>query len=168
MKQEFKFDKQERDSAKKQGIQEAMNYILEHNYGQVVLNTELSRMLGYNLESEDEKEHRRFRSTMARIKNFLVDYGYILKSINGTGYYILKPQHITAHCFKTYTKKSQQLYDKTTRILEHTDTTNLTATRKEEFTKFKELNEELSRMTSSAVLNSEFYTKIDLYNSLED
>ena len=44
----------ERESKKKQNIQETVEFILDKNYGETVLNRELSEISGYNIDYEEE------------------------------------------------------------------------------------------------------------------
>lgn len=162
---DFRYDESRYNSAKRQAFQECMDYCLEHTYGNTLLTTELCRILGYNIE--DEEEFKKFKSTMGRIKNELINYGKVLKSVAG-GYYILKPQHVTNHCYRNYMKKSQRTLDKSLYILDHIDNTELHNDRIDEYNKFKELNEQLIEATSKMVNNSAYYNRMDYYNSLED
>lgn len=166
MKINFRFDKSRYDSAKKQNIQECMEYILEHKYGESIMNNDLAKILGYNIDDEEEK--RKYKSIMGRIKNFLIDYGYVLKSINSVGYYILKPQHITSHCFRTYTRRSQRMLDKSLYVLNHIDNTKLEGDRIEEYNKFKELNENLIDEAEKLINSSPYYNRMEYYNNLKD
>lgn len=154
------------NSEYKQRIQEVVEYILDKKYGEVVSNTELGSILHYNID--DEKEFIKFKSMMGRIKSFLIDYGYILKSVSGIGYYILKPKQITGHCYRTYVKKSQRALDKSSYILDHTDLTELSDTRKEEFDNFQSLNKELIDSMDKLITTSRYYDRKSYYESLED
>lgn len=154
------------DSEYKQRIQETVEYILSKKYGDVLSNIELGRILHYNID--DEKEFVKFKSMMGRIKSFLIDYGYILKSVSGIGYYILKPKQITGHCYRTYVKKSQRALDKSSYILDHTDLTELSDTRKEEFDNFQNLNKELIDSMDKLITASRYYDRKAYYDSLED
>lgn len=150
----------------KDRIAELVEFILDKNYGEVVLNSELSKILHYNID--DEKEFAKFKSTMCRVKNFLVDYGYILKSVSGTGYYILKPKQIAGHCYHTYIVKTQRLLDKSDRVLNHTDGTQLSEIRKEEFNNVLELNTVLNDKIWETIKHSGYYDRKAYYDSLED
>ena len=103
MKEDFRYQG-EYESKKKQNIQEAVEYILAKNYGSTILHQELAKILGYNIDDEDE--FKKYKSVMGRIKNFVLQYGYVLKGISGVGFYILKPTQVSNHCYRTYVKKS--------------------------------------------------------------
>lgn len=118
MKPNFRYEG-ERNSKKKQNIQQAIEYILDKDYGSTIAHNELSKILQYNIEYEEEL--KKYKSVMARIKNFILQYGYVLKSVSGIGYYILKPSQVSSHCYRTYVKSAGRMYDKSEFILEHTD-----------------------------------------------
>lgn len=154
------------NSVYKQRIQELVEIILDMKHGEVVPLDVCSYTLHYNIE--DEKERVKFKSTMGRIKNFLIDYGYVLKSITGVGYYILKPKQITGYCYRTYVKKGQRSLDRSLYILDHTDKTELSDTRKEEFDNFQNLNKELINSMDKLITTSRYYDRKAYYESLED
>ena len=62
MKKDFRYDKSRYDSSKKQKFQECMEYILEHTYGNSLMNTALCEKLGYNID--DKEEFQKFKSMM--------------------------------------------------------------------------------------------------------
>jgi hypothetical protein len=154
------------NSEYKDRIAELVEFILDKNYGEIILNSEISKILHYNID--DEKEFLKFKSTMSRVKNFLVDYGYILKNVSGTGYYILKPKQIAGHCYHTYIVKTQRLLDKSDRVLNHTDGTQLSEIRKEEFNNVLELNTVLNDKIWETIKHSGYYDRKAYYDSLED
>jgi len=164
-KENFRYDSRYQ-SLKKQNMQEAIEFILEKDYGDTITNASLGKILGYNLE--DEKERMRFLSMMGRIKNFIIDYGYVLKTISGVGYYILKPQHISNHCFRNYIRKGQRILDKSDRILSHVDTSYLQGDRNTEYEEICNLNDDLIRKTEEIIENSDYNQNKDKYNTIED
>ena len=166
MKVEFKFKKAIYNSEKMQKIQECMEYVLEHDYGQMLLNTELAKKLGYNIENEIEQ--KKFKSMMSRIKNYSAEYGYVLKGVHQVGYYILKPQHVANHCFRTYIRSSQRTNDKSLWIMNHIDKTELEDERLEEYDNFIELQKEIIDKTESLIDNSKYFNRMDYYNNLKD
>lgn len=153
-------------SKKKQNIQEMVEYILDKNYGDTIELEKASKILGYNIE--DEQEKRKFKSTMVRIKNFLVDKGYILKSITGVGYYILKPKQISGYCYHTYIKKTQVLLEKSDRILQHMDKTSLSEIRKEEYRDVTNLNKTIHSNIIKNINYSDYTKNKSKYDSLND
>lgn len=166
MKFEARYSNSRYNSEKEQYIQELTEKILDMNYGETIEFEECARILHYNIELEEEA--KKFKSMMAKIKNFLIDYGYVLKTIGGIGYYILKPKQISGYCYKTYMTKTSRLLAKSERILNHTDETELSDTRMEEYENAKMLNQELQEAIEGTINSSVYYSRKDYYNSLED
>ena len=154
------------NSEYKQRIQELVEYILDKNYGETISNEECSHILHYNIDNEDEL--KKYKSTMGRVKNFLIDYGYVLKSISGIGYYILKPKQIAGHCYRTYIRRTMDLLDKSDRILKHTDKSELSDIRREEFDNVENLNERVNDGIWNTIESSGYYNRKAYYDSLED
>ena len=154
------------NSEYKERIQETVEYILDKEYGSTIRFEELADLLHYNIDYD--QEFKKFKSTMSRIKTFLIDYGYILKSISGVGYYILKPKQISSHCYRTYVNKSQRLLDKSETILEHTDQLELDKIRMEEYNNMVELNKKLIKGMEKLICESGYYLRKNYYDSLED
>lgn len=165
MKLESRYDSRY-NSEYKQRIQETVEYILDKKYGSTINFDKLAKILHYNID--DEQEFKKFKSTMGRIKTFLVDYGYILKSIGGIGYYILKPKQISSHCYRTYVTKTQRLLDKSEYILEHTDQLELDDIRLEEYRNMLDLNKNLIKEMENVIVTSGYYMRKKYYDNLED
>lgn len=165
MKANFRYDSRYQ-SEYKQRIQELVEYILDKKYGETISFEEASLILHYNLE--DEKENKKFRSTMGRVKNFLIEYGYILKSIAGVGYYILKPKQISGYCYHTYIRKTENLLGKSARILQHTEKTELSNIRREEYNNVCNLNIDVASAINTTIENSKYYNKKEYYDNLKD
>lgn len=155
----------EYESKKKQNIQEAIEYILDKDYGSTLLHQDLARILQYNIDDEDE--FQKYKSVMSRVKNFLLKYGYVLKGISGVGFYILKPEQISGHCYRTYVKKAARLYDKSDYILHNVDKGKLNTVRIQELQDMIDLNKELIENAWNTVKESPYYSRMDYYNSLE-
>lgn len=165
MKTNFRYEG-ERHSKKEQNKQEVIDFILNHKYGNTVFHDDLSKILGYNID--DEQEFHKYKTIMQQIKNFLLNYGYVLKSISGTGYYILKPNQISKHCYRTYIKKSRRMYDKSLFILDHTEKQELSEDRLEEIKNMMELNKQLIDNAWDTIKESAYYSRKNYYDSLED
>ena len=165
MKVNFRYDSRYQ-SKYKQNMQETIEFIMNHNYGQTVYLTDLGKMMGYNIN--EEKELKKFKAQMGKIKNFLIDYGRVLKSVNGVGYFILKPQHIPNHCYRTYVTKSQRMLDRSLNVLEHVDKIELSEPRYEELTNMMSLNNQLIETMENTIANSTYYSRKEYYNSLGD
>lgn len=164
MKNNFRYES-EYNSKKKQNIQETVEYILNQEYGSTLSDVELAKMLNYNIN--DDNEWLKYKTTMGRVKNFLLQYGYVLKSISGVGYYILKPEQVARHCYKTYIKKASRVYDKSAFVLDRVDRTKMSEERLEEITTLMELNQKLIDNVASTLKESKYYSRKDYYDSLK-
>lgn len=165
MKKNYRYEG-ERDGKKRQNIQEAVEFILDASFGTTIKDTDLAKILKYNIYQDEE--YHQYKSTMRRIRNFLLQYGYVLKSVSGIGYYILKPAQISSHCYKTYVKRASRLYDKSLYILGRVDQKELNEERKEELESMMKLNRELIDNVLSTITQSKYYSRKDYYNSLKD
>lgn len=165
MKQNFRYENTY-NSQYKQRISELVEYILDLEYGTIIEFSKCANILHYNIE--DEKEKRKFRSTMCRVKNILIDYGYVLKSVTNIGYYILKPKQIGGYCYHTYMKRTENLLEKSSRILQHTETHRLSLDRKKEYNEVCDLNADLIGAIDNTIESSSYYANKDYYDSLED
>ena len=165
MKANFRYDSRY-ETRLKQNIQETIEFILSKKYGETLYLTDLGKIMGYNIN--DEKELKKFKSQMGKVKNFLINYGYILKPVIGVGYFILKPQHIPNHCYRTYVTKSQRMLDKSLNVLEHVDKIELSEPRYEELANMMSLNNQLIETMENTIANSTYYSRKEYYNSLGD
>lgn len=147
-------------------IKDAVDYILDKEYGSTILFGTLADIMRYNIQ--DEQEEKKFKSTMGRVKNILVDSGYILKVITGVGYYILKPKHISSYCYRTYVDRTKRLLEKSERVLKHVDQTELSDERKKEHREMTELNREIYGDIGLIVESSEYGKNRHYYDSLKD
>lgn len=153
-------------SAKEQQVIEFMDYVLSKTYGETISLREAARILQYNIE--DEKEMKKFKSMMGRIKNELIDKGYLLKSIVNVGYYIMKPKQIPDYTYRTYTLRTLRLLEKQDRILAHTDTSGLSDIRMKENLEIKELNKVTYEAINTCIDTSSYFENKNFYNSLDD
>lgn len=165
MKHNFKYESRY-NSEFSQRISELIEYVLDLEYGSIIEFSKIANMLHYNIE--EEKELRKFRSTMARIKNILIDYGYVLKTITNVGYYILKPKQISGYCYHTYIRRTENLLAKSNRILSHTETYELSAERMKEYQEACDLNADLITNIANTIEDSSYYNNKNHYDSLED
>lgn len=154
------------NSEYKQRISELVDYILEQEYGTTIDFSKAAYILKYNIE--DEKEEKKFKSTMARVKNILIDHGYVLKTIVNVGYYILKPKQISGYCYHTYMRETENLLAKSSRILQHTETYRLSNERKKEYTEACDLNADLITNIANTIEESSYYNNKNHYDNLED
>lgn len=147
-------------------IKDAVEFILDKEYGTTIEFSKLAEIMHYNIE--DEVEEKRFKNTMARVKNILIDHGYILKTITGVGYYILKPKHISSYCYRTYVDRTKVLLEKSERILSHVDKTELSDVRKKEHKEMYDLNQQIYGEIGLIVDASDYGNNRNYYNSLKD
>ena len=149
-----------------QSIAETIEYILDHDYGATIRFEDCAKILHYNIEDENEK--RKFKGAMRRVRNFLIDRGYVLKAITGVGYYILKPKQISGYCYHTYIRKTEDLVNKSERILNHIDKSGLSSIRGKEYLEFRRLNLTIGEEMERMIFESEYFRNKNYYDSLED
>lgn len=149
-----------------ESVQEAIDYILDFDYGATLPFEKLCQMFG--LSYEDELERIKFKRQMAKVKNYLVEKGYILRTISGVGYYIMKPQHISGYVYHAYICKIDNTLNKSERILQHIDRTKLSEIRKREREQITYLNTELRNDIVEKILDSEYFNNKKQYDSLGD
>ena len=143
----------------KDSVRETEKYILSRKYGEVVTNDNLSAMLGYDLNVEKQKS--KYKRVMAKIRNRLINDHYILRSVNGIGYYILRPEDVAGHCYRTYIKRSMNLIDKSDNLLVNTDKDELTGDKLAEFNEIVELNNKIAEQLWDNVKESRYYNRIE-------
>ena len=146
-------------------IKNIINFILEKEYGSLVYYNEIAQRIGLNLEFE---EHiKLFKRLMSKVKNVLIDYGYILKSIGGKAYYILKQNQIASFTYRNYIIKPQRAYEKAKRILERTRKNEFTKLDEEEHDNVTILNNQMIEVSDYTIFNSEYYQNKDKYKENE-
>ena len=154
------------NSAKEKVAQELEEEILSMNYWDTISLYKAAKILGYNIDDEIEK--RKFQSMMNKIKNNLIEHGYILKSITGVGFYILKPTQIASYTYRTYIIRPLRLFEKAERILTHTEKTKLVDDRLKEYKEVNELNKILYKTVNDNIDESEYFKNKNYYDSLKD
>ena len=153
-------------SAKEQQVIELIDYVLTKNYGETIPLREAAKILQYNID--DEGEMKRFKSMMSRIKNALIDKGYVLKSITNVGYYIMKPKQVPDYTYRTYTLRTLRLLEKQDRILAHIDTSELSTIRLKENEEIKSLNKVTYEAINTCIDTSSYFENKNFYNGLDD
>ena len=143
-------------------IRDICDFIRTKQYGEVIYNQEISRRIGLNIELEENKKI--FKNLMSKVKNVLIDYSYILKSLSGKGYYILKPNQIPSFTYRTYITKPQRAYEKAKRILERTDRSNFNQLNEQEHQEVTELNNQMIEISDYTISNSNYYKNKEKYN----
>ena len=139
---------------------EIIKYFYSKKFGETIRFEELQQFTHYNLR--DEYESYKFKgNVMRKVKNELIENGYVLKSIRKIGYYILKPNQIQSFTYRTYIIKPLKNFEKAEVILNNTKRSNLN---EEELKKHKltqKLNREL-KYSTSVLINSQEYSKLKL------
>jgi len=165
MKQNYKYE-YERNSKYKYNKQDAIEYILNKDYGETLSYNELGKLLGYNVN--DELELHSLKNQMSKIKNILIDYGYILKTVIGVGYYILKPKQISGYVYHAYIRKTEKILNKSDRILTHVDKSELSAIRTKEYNEVHQLNKDVNNSIETTIYNSAYEANKTTYENLDD
>lgn len=134
------------------------NYIMKKQFGDTIVFKDLQQFTDYDLNNE--YENYKFKTTIMRfVKDELIQEGYILKSIRGVGYYILKQNQISSYTYRTYIKKPSRYLDKADTILKSTHTILLNKKEVEKHSLTQELNEELIGKNSE-IINSKKYESL--------
>ena len=156
-----------RYSSSKEGyIVQFIERVLERGYGGTITLEEAGKILNYNIDNE--KELNKMRTVIARIKNYLIDRGYVLKSIPSIGYYIMKPKQIPNYVYRTYTLRSLRLLEKQDRILAHTPISDLSELRQKENAEIKVLTRVTYEAINKSIDESEYFKNKYIYNGMED
>lgn len=150
----------------KNSINELIQFILTKDFGETIDNEKCAKILKINLN--DEEQFKKYKSIMGRIKKNLIDYGYILKTVSGIGYYIMKPKEISSYCYRKYMTGTIKLLDKSEHILECTKTDELSQVRTEEYNNVCNLNKSLKDEIFSSIRQSGYYRRKQYYDNLED
>lgn len=123
-------------------IEKIVNYIKGLEYGTTIEFQELQQFTSFNLN--DIIEFERFKiNIMPKVKNILLKYGLVLKSVKYIGYYILKPNQISSYCYRNYILNSFKRLNKSKKILNNFDKRELNTIEKTEATLTYDLNDEL-------------------------
>lgn len=134
------------------------NYIMKKQFGDTIVFKDLQQFTDYDLNNE--YENYKFKTTIMRfVKDELIQEGYILKSIRGVGYYILKQNQISRYTYRTYIKKPLRYLNKADTILKSTHTVLLNKKEVEKHSLTQELNEELIGKNSE-IINSKKYESL--------
>ncbi len=135
-------------------IENLKRYILKKEYGTTLTFNELNEFIGEDLR--DEYGKTRFKSVIRKVKNKLYKQGYVLRSVNGIGYYILKPNQIASYTYRTFIIKPLNSFYKAQIILDCAEKDKLTNNEKKKHNKTIELNECLISATEQLIDDSDF------------
>lgn len=75
---------------------------------------------------------------------------------------------VSGYVYRKYIKRTLNLYNYSTEILDHLNKDGFNDTRIQEYNEVKDLNDNLRETTSSMIQESGYYSRMDYYNSLED
>ena len=154
------------NSQYKQNVQETVEHILERNYGETLTHETLGKMLGYRIDNEEE--FRKYKNMMSKVKNIVLPYGRILKSVAGIGYYILKPKQISSYCYRTYIQRTQRMLAKSKEVLGYVELSELSDDRRLEHKDVSVLSDDLIENARQTIERSTYYDQRRYYDNLED
>lgn len=146
--------------------EKCIKFILNKKYGDTIKMREVADILEYDIYNE--KERKRYQKAFGKIKKALVGYGYVLKTVAGVGYYILKPKQISGYCYHTYIKKVENILEKSYTTLNYMDKSELSEIRMEECRNMTKLNIDLINETENTIIDSDYFNNKEKYDSLED
>lgn len=142
-------------------VNSLFNLFVVKKYGEMIYHTEIEKILGFN------REVNKYGIYVKKAKDRLIEHSKVLKSIHGIGFIVLKPEQVSGYVYRKYIKRTLNLYNYSTEILDHLNTEDFGATRKQEYDEVKDLNDALKEKTSSIIQTSGYYSRMDYYNSLE-
>ena len=147
-------------------IEKIANYILSKQYGKTIKYTELANKM--ELDITDAAQYRKMIGIMRKVKEILINYGYVLKSVPNIGYYILKPKQVSGFVYRKYIVKVPKILNKTEKILTNVDEKELSEERINERNEVEELTKTLKEDIESTIIDSKYYSRKDYYKKLQD
>ena len=87
----------------------------QKKYGDIVSHEELEDWVGY------ERTDLMYLSILAPVKELLVEYGYVLRSVLNKGYKVLFPNEIAEEVIQKHLKQSTNKLNKAARIMQYTE-----------------------------------------------
>lgn len=134
-------------------------YFLSRQFGTLVKYEELQKLTKYNLQ--DEYECYKFKcSLMGRVKEILIQNGYVLKAVSKVGYYILKPNQIQSYTYRNYIRKPLKKLEKAEIILNNVKDKELKEDERNDLQLTKKLNKELI-MEANRYINSKEFERLN-------
>lgn len=98
-------------------VEEIVNYIRNKKEGETITFKELQNYTSYDLNNEIQ--NYKFKvNIISRVKNELIEYGYVLRAVRNIGYYILKSNQIQSYTYRTYIKKPLKQFQKAEKNIE--------------------------------------------------
>ena len=146
-------------------IQDIIEFIRSFSYGSMIYYEDVAKRIGLNIDTDDALKY--LKQLVGKTKNILIDYSYILKSVGGKGWYILKPTQIPSYTYRTYITKPQKAYEKAKRILERTDKSKYKDINHEQHSYVTELNNDMIQVSDYTIFNSNYYKNKDKYKDFD-
>lgn len=142
-------------------VDKLFNFISQKKYGDIIYHNEIENVLGIS------REMRKYSGYLKMAKTRLIQKSFVLKSIPGVGYQVLKPNQVSGYTYRQYIKRSLNLYNYSELILDYLDTQNLTNDRLQEYEDVKELNKSIKEISQKTIKESKYYLRKEYYDSLE-
>ena len=143
-------------------INEIFNMFVQKQYGQLIYHSEVENILGF------DRTVTKYGIYVKKAKDRLVEYSKILKAIPGIGWQVLKPQQVSGYVYRKYIKRTLNMYNYNTDILNYLDKTDFSQARINEFNDVQQLNNDLREKTADMIQESGYYSRKDYYDSLGD
>lgn len=153
---------------------DAIEYILAKEYGTLIQYEEIAQIIKLNINVAEigmekvDENLQYLKQFVGKLKNILIRKGYVLKSVKGCGWYILKPNQISSYTYRNYIVKPQKAYRKANEILDYFDKSKLSEDRLEEYKDIDKLNKTLQEYTDNIIFSSKYIKNKNYYNNLED
>lgn len=141
-------------------IEQIYNLFIQKQYGDIVYHSEVEKILGF------DRTVSKYGIYVKKAKDRLIEHSKVLKGIPGVGWQVLKPQQVSGFVYRKYIKKTLNMYNYSTEILNNLDKRNLTDVRIQEYNQVKELNSTLKNTTTNIIEESKYYSRKDYYDSL--
>lgn len=151
---------------------DTIDLFLNKPYGTLVMYDEVARTANININTsdkeKDEENLKYLKQFVGTLKNLLIKRGYVIKSVKGCGWYILKPNQISSYTYRNYIVKPQKSYLKASEILQHFEKQDLSEDRKAEYEDINNLNNSLITETDRMLFDSHYYKNKNYYDNLEN
>lgn len=138
----------------KEKVQKIVELILKKKKGDTLKFEELNLIINEDLK--DEYGKNRFKKIMNRAKNKLIEYGILIRGINGIGYYILKTNQMSSYTYRNYMIKPIKQMEKGKRILDNLNKKELNNEETKKYDLTKTLNDNLVNTNKAQINSKEF------------
>lgn len=141
-------------------VEEITNYVKTKQQGETLTYKELQPFTHYNLEDELDRYHFA-AAIMSRVREILIEDGYILKAIKYQGFYILKSNQIQSYTYRTYIKRPLKQFQKAERILNNTIVNGLNEDELQKHKLTADLNKQLLN-TNTEIIGLKKFKDLDM------